>query len=366
MEQQNPTAGNGGASTPDPIASLESILDAQDGGTNGQADGAQASDAATNASSNPDKPESDDQAKDGEPQFTTAHLAAYLGIEESDIDVDEDGQPVFKTKVDGKESAAKFADLRKTHQLQGHAENRAREAAEREKAADRKLQEAEQAIQARFAEQQATVQQLGQFAQVLQHELNGEIQQQPWDQLWEQNPAQARKLERYYSDRQSRVNGIMQNIAQRDAHARQQAEQARESAASKAKEQQLRRLMDFVPEWRDNAVREKEAQEITQWAIGRDYDPRFLNALSDGLVPNAAAIVRDLRSSWQHDTLQKSKPAIEAKVRAAPKLIKPGQAPTQESGKAAKLRGLKQNIKNASPADSSKAFEAFLLGAGLA
>jgi AcrR family transcriptional regulator len=360
MENGNPTGSNSGATTADPIASIEAFLAAEDGdSTTGQDEGAQASDAAQNAAKPTDKPADGDQPNGQEPQFTTAQLAAYLGIEESEIDVDEDGQPVFKTKVDGKESTAKFTDIRKAHQLGTHAENRTREAAEREKAAERKLQEADQAIQAKYQEQQETVKTLGQFAAVLQHELNGEIQQQPWDQLWEQNPAQARKLERYYSDRQARVNGILQQIAQRETQAKQQAEQARQANEEKAKEAQIRRLFELIPDWKDQNVAEKERMELLSWVAKSGFDASDLDL-------NKASQVALLRRAWQHDTLQKSKPAIEAKVRSAPKLIKPGQSPAQDGGKATKLRSLQQNIRNASSADSTKAFAEFVIAAGLA
>jgi hypothetical protein len=357
MTMQNPTASSdGGASTPvDPIDRIEAFLAAEDGDSGTGND--DTSDDPKQPAATPDKPDDGEQGKDSEPQFTTTHLAQYLGLDEAAIDVDEDGQPVFKSKIDGKESPVKFQDLLKSYQLQGHAENRTREAAEREKAAERKLQEADQAIQAKYQEQQETVKTLGQFAAVLQHELNGEIQQQPWDQLWEQNPAQARKLERYYSDRQARVNGILQQLAQRDAQAKQQAEQARKDNEEKAKEAQIRRLFELIPDWKDQNVAEKERMELLSWVAKSGFDASDLDL-------NKASQVALLRRAWQHDTLQKSKPAIEAKVRAAPKLIKPGQAPQQE-GNESQLRSLKQHARTTG-GDSTKAVAAWLQAKGLA
>jgi hypothetical protein len=354
MSELNPTASSeGGASTPsDPVDLIQNFLDAQDGDSTQDT-------TAQDATKTPDTPKGDAPADDSEPQITTAQLAAYLGIEESEIDVDGDGQPVFKTKVDGKEGAAKFADIRKSHQLGVHAENRAREAAAKEQAAERKLQEAEQVISARFAEQQATMQQMGQFAQVLQHELNGEVQQQQWDQLWEQNPAQARKLERYYSERQARINGIMQNIAQRDQQARQQAAQAQRANEEQGKANQYRLLTKLIPEWNDPQVANKERQELLSWIETSGFDASDLDLTK-------ASQVMLVRETWKHRMLQQSRPAIENKVRTAPRLVKPGQAPQPEEGKQARLKALKQNIRNASPANSSKAFESFLLESGLA
>jgi hypothetical protein len=221
------------------------------------------------------------------------------------------------------------------------------------------LQEADQAIQAKYQEQQASIQQVATLAQAMQQELQAEWQSYNWDAIWAENPAQARALERRLSEKQQRINGAMQQLAQRDAQARQQVEQARQANEEKAKEAQIRRLFELIPDWKDQNVAEKERMELLSWVAKSGFDASDLDL-------NKASQVALLRRAWQHDTLQKSKPAIEAKVRSAPKLIKPGQSPAQDGGKATKLRSLQQNIRNASSADSTKAFAEFVIAAGLA
>jgi hypothetical protein len=354
-QQQNPTPA-GGASTPvDPIDRIEAFLAAEDGDSGTGND--DTSDDPKQPAATPDKPDDGEQGKDSEPQFTTTHLAQYLGLDEAAIDVDEDGQPVFKSKIDGKESPVKFQDLLKSYQLQGHAENRTREAAEREKAAERKLQEADQAIQAKYQEQQASIQQVATLAQAMQQELQAEWQSYNWDAIWAENPAQARALERRLGEKQQRINGAMQQLAQRDAQARQQVEQARKDNEQKALQAQERRLVSLIPEWSDQEVGTKEMQDIRVWAAKAGIEAEELNLKS-------ASTWFALRRAWQHDTLQKSKPAIEAKVRAAPKLIKPGQAPQQE-GNESQLRSLKQHARTTG-GDSTKAVAAWLQAKGLA
>src|SRR6478752_4270167 len=102
---QNPTPGDGDASTLDPLARIEQMLRAEDG-------------------PDEDKSAQDDVATDGdgqkssEPQLTTSDLAKYLGLEDGSLDLEEDGSVKFKTKVDGVEGAAKLQDLLKSYQLQ--------------------------------------------------------------------------------------------------------------------------------------------------------------------------------------------------------------------------------------------------------
>jgi hypothetical protein len=355
MEQQNPTAGDSGASTPNPEDRIAAFLDAQDGGSSGESE--QSGDPQN--ASDTDKPEKDAPAKDSEPQFTTAHLAAYLGVDEADIDVDTDGQPVFKTKVDGKEGSAKFSDLRKTYQLQAHAENRTREAAQREQAAERKLQEADQVIQQRHAQVEQSLQQVQQLAAIASDELGREYNAIPWAELKQADPGRAALLEVEFQKRAQRIQGVSQEINNRRAQAQAQAEQQREQAKQQSLVTEYRRLTDLIPEWKDSAVAEKERQELLTWIDKSGID-------RDGLDLTKASQVALVRRAWKHDTLQASKPAIENKVRTAPKLVKPGQSQTQGEGSAQRVKALKQQIRTSKPGDSTKAFADFLLGTGMA
>lgn len=360
MATEQPTAGDGGASSADPIDRIEAYLAAQDGDTTGQDD--DAGDGAVepkNAAKPTDKPEDGEPGETQEPQFTTTHLAQFLGIDESMIDVDETGQPVFKTKIDGEERSAKFEDFLKDHQKQGAADKRMREAAAKEQAADRKLQEADQAIQGKLQEQQQSLQNLAQINAILQQELIGERQSVNWDELWAANAAQARAYERRFDERQGRINAVFQQIQARNAQAQQQAEAMRKGNAEKAQAAQRDRLLKLVPEWADEETYGKERREILAWVEKSGFEPEDLDL-------NKASQVAMLRRAWQHDTLQKSKPEIEHKLRTAPKLVKPGQAQSKSEQDSATLKSLKQNIRSASPKDSSKAFEQYLLATGQA
>lgn len=356
--EQNPTPSNGDASTPsDPISRIEAFLDGHDG--DGASEDEGASQASEKAQNPPDKPSGDEPGEDKEPQFTTAHLAQFLGIDESMIDVDADGQPVFKTKVDGKEGSAKFQDFLKDHQLKGAAENRVREAAEKEKAAERRLQEADTAIQARLQETQANLQNLAQINAVLQQELAGERNSINWDALWQENPAQARAYERRFDERQQRINGVFQQIQMRNAQAHQQAEALRVQNAQKTEAQQRERLLKLVPEWSDPTTFAKERSEILTW-----FEKSGLSQEDFDL--NKASQVVALRRAWQQDTLQKSKPEVENRLKTAPRLVKPGQAPQPSESATAKAKSLKASIKSASPSESTKAFADYLLATGQA
>jgi hypothetical protein len=365
MEQQNPISSNGDASTPDPIDRIEAFLAASDGDSTGQSN-APADGKPADAANPTDKPSGGDEGKGQEPQFTTAHLAQFLGVDESMVDVDEAGQPVFKTKVDGKESTAKFQDFLKDYQLKGHAENKAREAAEKIQAAERQMQEAQQAIAQRWQHAEQQMQSLAELAQVQQQELSADYNAIDWNTLWQTDPGRAGILRDQFQAKAARINGTLQNIGQRRQALQQQTMEQQKQQAQRALATEAARVIEAIPEWKDSAVANKESSEIRNWAMQRGYAPAYLEAVSQGLVPGAALIVQDLRRAWQHETLQKTKPAIENQVRTAPKLVKPGQAPSQSADSSATLKALKQNVKQSSGGNSAKAVADWLIAAGKA
>lgn len=376
MSNEQPTAGDSGASSADPVDRIEAWLNAsnEDSSTTNQDKPAGDEPAEPDDKpATPEKPESDAPGVETEPQFTTAQLAAFLDIDESLIDIDESGKPVFKNKIDGKEGAAKFADYVKSYQLQGHAENRVREAAAKEAAAQARLQEAEQAIQARYQQAEQNLQQVHALTAVADEQLMREFRAVPWDDLRLQNPGEYAARLAEFNARKGQINGVFQEINARKQQAAQQAqwqqhqaELQRQEAQQKALQGEIQRVTEVIPEWKDMAVAQKESADIREWALKRGYDQPYLSALSAGLIPGAALIVQDMRRAWKHDTLQQSKPAIENKVRTAPKLVKPGaQAQVDPNAPPPQLKSLKQQARTTGRT-STKAVMDYLMASGKA
>jgi len=353
MENGNPTVSNDGVNTADPIDRIEAFLAAQDGDDSGNS-GDESDDPKSAA--NPDKPDGDAPGDSQQP-LTTAQLAAALGIDEDLIDVDEDGSPVFKNKVDGKEGKAKFADYLKTYQLQGHAENRVREVAAKEAAAERKLQEADQAIAQRFQHADAQMQHLASLTNIAQQELSHDYNSINWGELWQADPGRAGILRDQFQQRSNRIQATLQDIGQRQMQAQQQWQQHQAATVEQQKQRQQARLFELIPDWKDPAVRDREARELVSWLEKSGIDKSEIDL-------DRAASVYALRRSWQHDTLQKQKPAVENKVRLAPKLVKPGSTP-QSDGNSAQLKTFKQQVRS-SGGDSTKALAAYLQATGKA
>ena len=333
MDGENPTAGDSGASITD---RLERFL----------------SDSEPAAEGKPPVEVETDQAEvvpegateqEEEPQtVSTADVAKLLGVDESALDVDEDGTIKVKTKIDGKEGAAKFQELLKNYQLQGHAENKARQAAEAEKALTARRAEIEQQAQARM-------QQVEQLSSVAASELMREYQSIDWNALRVNDPGQYAALKADFQER----NANLQNVFQ---HVQQQAAQREQETAKQRAEfiaQQAQKLPELIPEWKDQTTQARETGEIREWAAKNGFQPQEM----DSFV--LAHHVQVMRKAMLYDKQQAAKPAIENKVRAAPRLVKPGQV--AETGQATTLRSLKTQIK---ASGGKRGIEEYLIASG--
>lgn len=323
MDQENPTpqAEAGGASITD---RLEQYLAAQDAPDQTQADTAQAQPADGAAKPEPVEPDDDGQQSD-EPQITTSDLAKFLGVDETALDLDEDGSVKLKTKVDGQEGTAKLQDLLKSYQLQEHVDRKAREAADKEKAIHARVQEVEQAAQARLQQVEA-------LANVAAQELMRDFQSIDWQTLRQNDPGEYAARQADFQARNSQLQGVFQTLAQNKAQSDQQAQAQRQQMLA----QESQRLPVLIPEWKDEAVATRERGEIREWAIKAGIPQEDVANVAN------ATYIAVMRKAMLFDKLQQSRPAVENKVRTAPKLVKPGQAP--QDTKQQSLRNLKQSV----------------------
>lgn len=339
MDQENPTAGDSGASITDRIAAHLSAQEAPI-----QPTGQDSKETEPIAENQVDA-EDGESEQSQEPQISTTDVAKWLGADESAIDVDEDGTIKVKTKIDGKEGSVKFADLLKSYQIQGHADNKSREVAERERAVEARKQEVEQQAQAKL-------QHLEQLGSVAAQELMRDYQSIPWDDLKAQDPGRWAALRQEFQERNGKLQQVFATVRHQTEQQRAQAERQRQEFV----QQQAQRLPELIPEWKDKAVAAKETDEIRSWAVKAGFDPSEMDTFIH------AHHVQVMRKAMLYDKLQQAKPATENKLRLAPKLVKPGQSQEPDS-QAQKLQNLKLAVKKSGGKGGSVA--AYLLAKGI-
>lgn len=276
--------------------------------------------------------------------FSTSDIAAILGVEESALDVEDDGSIRVKTKVDGVEGKAKFQDLLKAYQLGEHADKRAQRAAEAEKAIQARAQQMESAIQERAQAVEA-------MAKLAGEELLKEYQSVDWNDLKQTDPGRFAALQLEFQGRQQKVVQAINAARGQTAQMSQQIEQARQQFVA----QEVQRIGELLPDWKDESVRSADQKAIAAAAQKNGVPPMLMEILSNGLttpngyIPPSAGLVALLRDGVRYQALQAKKPETEAAVRAAPKLVKAGAA--VQNTQADKLAGLKAQAKKSGSTD---------------
>lgn len=346
MLDENPTPGNEGASITDRLERFltpaEELPEPKQAEPKAQAD----DDADPADDANQIEPENGEPEDDQQPQISTADIAKYFGLEENMLDVDDDGGLQIKTKIDGKEGAAKFADVLKSYQLQGHIDNKARAIADQERAIQARVQQVEQQAAQKL-------QQLESLANIAGQELNREFQSVDWQTLRATDPAEYSAKLADFQLRQAQLNQVMGAAQQEKA----QQEYSRAEQFQQYVAQEAQRLPEMIPEWKDEATAKKESAEIKEWGVKQGISAADLASVSN------AAHVSVLRKAMLYDRLQQSKVSVENKVRTAPKLVKAGQ-PQQASREQQTVQNLRSQVRKSGGKGDS--LVEYLLAAGKA
>jgi hypothetical protein len=246
----------------------------------------------------------EDDAQDVEVQLSTIDELA----EATGLDKDKLLDLSLPTKIDGKEGTARIRDLLKSYQLDGHI-NQKLAALD----TDRKTLETKRAEQEKAATERITVLENG--IGVLSQSLEGEFAAVNWDALQKNDPAKYNALYVSYQQRFAQMQQIAQQI---EAGKAQQKAYFEAQAKAWTEEQDTLRKAK-LPEW------EKDRPAVAEYLKGVGISQEEFDQLQDHRY---AVVVSDARK-WAE--LQKQRPATLKKVKAAPKLLKPGSKQSRES-----------------------------------
>ena len=240
---------------------------------------------------------------------------------------DEEPPEVYTVKVDGEEVEVTLDELQSGYSRQQAYTKRSMELAEQ-----RKAFEAEQAETRQIRD--AYAQQLDQLAAQIQQTT----QQEPdWRALAETMSERDLFLYKAEWDQQKEYQKQVQAEQQRIA-----AEKSREQEQELRKHLEVQRtdMLNRIPAWQDEEVREAERREVITYAQKRI-------GFSEEEIANAsdARAIELLYKAWQWDQLQEKKPAAKKRTRKAPKMAKAGRPKT------------KREVANRSQREARKRFE---------
>jgi hypothetical protein len=230
-------------------------------------------------------------------------------VDENEVEVVADD--VYTVKVDGEEKQVTSEELVKSYQL--------------EQAAQKRMQEASQTRKQAEAEAQQLAQQREQYAQALQiieAQLN-QVQEPPkeyWDKLYENDPLEWTRQRDVYRERKEKLAKVQQEQQRVQQEHQQQMLQAHRQ---KLVEEQ-NRLLERIPEWRNEDIASREKQAIISYAQRLGYSEQELSVASDSRAIEA------LRKAYLYDELMSKRPEAQKKVSKAPKVVKSGTPKTKK------------------------------------
>jgi hypothetical protein len=293
---ENPKASSGGVAPPVKASSEKAVPN----------ESAEASEAETVSDDQPaaevDATDDDDAQSEVTQLQTLSELADATGYE-----LDKMLDLALPVKIDGKEGTARLRDLVKSYQLDGHINQKLASLDTDRKTFESKRVESERAIADRLLKLDAGV-------KTLERSLMGEFQSVDWEKLRVENPSEFNARYVGYQTRFAEMSDIANGIASEQQRFQTDAQQ---KAAEKLKEE-FTLLQAKVPEWADTTRRAKDKAEIVSYLKDYGITQQEFEAIGDH---RQLQVVRD---AWKWNQLQKSKPAALNKVKAAPKLLKPG------------------------------------------
>jgi hypothetical protein len=296
----------------------------------------------------PDEPEAEEvPAKKDEPkddaQTEEEAEASYESLTELaealGWDLDKILDLEASTKIDGKEGKARLRDLLKSYQLEGHLNQKLMTHAEERKAFETERQT--------FLQQhQHKLTQLDAGLQVAQKMLEGEFSQVDWQNLQDTNPLEFNQKYVAFQQRQAQLNNIAGMLGQERSKAKQQADAQEQSYLA----EQSKLMESKIPEWADAKVREKDIADMSV-VLNQKYG--VTEAELKNLRDHREILIA--RDAWRWQKLQQSKPALLNKVKAAPKLLKPGAPQSRAAQEGLLLKQERDRLRKSGKVSDAKA-----------
>jgi hypothetical protein len=281
----------------------------------------------------------DDGASDSQPESQSEEAQENDEVEYSEESEEEQPKPRYKVKASGEEVEVELDELIKGYQQGADYTKKSQALAEQRKAFEAERQHLEYVKQ----ERQAYAQKL----QALDSFLTQQDQGVNLDVLRETDPIGYAVAVAEQSQREKQL-AVVRNEQHRLAQQQQSEQQASLQNHLRQESEKLTSLIPELATAQGDAVR----KQIRDYAKSVGWSDQELSQLYD-----SRAVVT-LYNGMKYQQLQKSKPEVNKKLQAAPKMMRSGTSapPTKSSGDKQAMQRLRETGK---VSDAAKAFERF-------
>jgi hypothetical protein len=273
-----------------------------------------------------------------EAEETEANYEADDDTEQSDPDEEDDNEEVIeqelpddltiRVKLDGEETEVTLDELRKGYSRYSDYTRKTQALAEERKSFHGEA-EAIRVERAQYAE----------LLPVLKSQLEMQSQAEPdWDNLYEEDPIEAARLERHWNKSRQEQAAKLQAINTEQQRIAQEMSKEQQRALADIVQSERAKLTDVIPEWKDEGTMQSEAKELREWAINNGFSERDLSALVQ------ATHVSILRKAMMFDKGSKKVEKAKAQPRKVARIVRPGSSGTQINSRSTDVKNASQRL----------------------
>ena len=259
-----------------------------------------------------------------------------LDSEDEEVELDDDEQEsdefesddtVFTVKVNGQEIEVGLDELKAGYSRQSDYTKKSQALSEERRSF-------EQDRDAVLLERQQYAQLLG----ALQQQLNGMDEPAPdFDRLYDEDPIEATRLERQWQQRQSAKQQKMQAIQLEQQRVQEANRQYQMQTMQQILQEEVQRLPEVIPEWRNDEVAAREREELREYLINSGVAEEELQALV------RANHIKVLRKAMLYDKGQKRVQRA-AKDGRRSKTVRPGSSQAQSKPGSRRQKSARQRL----------------------
>lgn len=312
------------------------------------------------AASDEDDDKSDDEEQGDETDAETetlesAQLAAALGVDDSQLTVDDDGTVRVRYKVDGEDGEATLQELVKGYQTEAHVTRKSQRLEDERRALRETTSQREQELA-------GAIQQAGAFGQVMRDRVLAQYAEVDWKTLMAEDPGRYSALNIQLNNELGAIDHEVQKLQGMASQQLQQSQQQAQQAQAEWIAQEQVKLYEHLPVLKDPKARVPVLQEFQTYlndiGFGDDEirtidDHRLLRVVSDAVAGRKATAGKT----------DKAGVPIEKKLAKVPRVMKGGSATKGQAGRRGDKR--KQSLTRLKKSGSDNDAARFAVESGL-
>jgi len=282
-------------------------------------------DEETEESEDQDEEAAEEDETGEEIELEIGYFAQAFGAEENQFTVSEDGELLIKTKVDGVEKPLPLGDLVKSYQTDAHVTQKSQRLSQQLQEDRTEFETLRETETKRLHE---AVTETAALTQQMEQQLIGDFNSPQLQALKTTDPGaySAKVLE--LQQRAQYIQQAKQKVGQAISEQQTKTNQEQTEKRQQKIQEETQTLLTKVPEWNDPAVASKEIGDLQDFLINSfGFTEDEVTNLGDHRLVLLA------RAASKGSTISKTTEEAVRKVRAKPKIVKPGPKAAEKSVK---------------------------------